>query len=124
VSRVILLIRRWKDFKPCEDPRVIAQRKAWWRKLFCIPYVEFRQELSKIAAANYDKLQADKIYYTLDDFFEDQNATQPGDWVLPVDDDDWLCNGICQTIKTLTTRKDFVVWHCNVVSVFKLAPPT
>jgi len=124
MARVILMIRRTKDYKPWEDLDVIEQRKQWWRTLFRIPYVEFRQELSKIAATNYDKLGADKIYYTIDDFVEEQHLIQPDEWVLPLDDDDWLCNGICETIKTLTPAKNFIVWRGNVRSMFKSIPPT
>jgi hypothetical protein len=124
MSDVIMFIRRTRHFTTWEDINVMEDRKQWWNKLFRVPYYEFRVELSKIAATNYDKLRADKIYYTIEDFVEAQpTAVKPGDWILPLDDDDWLCDGICQRIKEVMSPKDFLVWPCNVVSVFKYAPP-
>lgn len=125
MSKVILLVRRNKTYTVvwhgCGP--VLAQRKELWDNLFRVPYFEFRQRMAAIAGDNYESLNVDKIYHYIEDFFNDQDAVKPGDWVLPIDDDDWLCNDIGQTIKTLTPAKNLIVWRCNVVSVFNLAPP-
>jgi hypothetical protein len=124
MSAVNVVVRRNKHFTVFFGYENLNERKAWWDELFRIPYVDFRQELAAIASRNYSELQADRLYTTLEAFFDDQHdITQAGDFVLPVDDDDWLCNGICQTIKDHNPTKDFIAWNCRVVSVFKPAPP-
>jgi len=126
VSNVILLVRRNKTFTagwPADA--VLAQRKELWDNLFRVPYFEFRQRVAAIAGDNYESINVDKIYHYIEDFFSDQASIKSDDWILPIDDDDWLCNDIGQTIKTLipVPAKNLIVWRCNVASVFKLAPP-
>lgn len=126
MPRVILLVRRNRNFSRIDNEHLDAliRRKELWNELFRIPYNEFRQKLSDIASDNYENLQVDKIYHYVEDFFNDRDAVKPDDWVIPIDDDDWLCNDIGQTIKELAPTKNLIVWLCNVATVYNMAPPT
>jgi len=120
MSRVIVVIRKYKKYIPWMN---IDEKIKWWNELFKIPFTDFRREMSNIAFNNHNLINADKIYYTLDEFIVDQQLIQPSDWILPIDDDDWLCNNIGQSIRNLDTNSNFISWKCNIISVFKLKDP-
>jgi hypothetical protein len=120
MSRVIVVIRRHTEYIPWMN---IDEKIQWWNEIFKIPFIDFRKEICSIAFNNHDLINADKIYYTLDEFIVDQQLIQPSDWILPIDDDDWLCNDICTYIRNNKSKENFLSWRCNVISIFKLFPP-
>ncbi len=120
MNKVIVVIRRSKNYTPWME---IDSKIQWWNEVFKIPFLEFRRELSNIAFNNHDEIKADKIYYTIDDFKNDLDSITPQDWILPIDDDDWLCNGVCSKIQNTITNSDCLSWKTNVISVFSTIPP-
>lgn len=116
MNKVIVVIRRNKNYTPWIE---IDNKIQWWNEVFKIPFLEFRRELSNIAFNNHDEIQADKIYYTIEEFQDDKDLIQPQDWIIPIDDDDWLCDDVCSKIRDIDTKEDLISWQCNVISIFQ-----
>ena len=111
--QTVILIRRWKNYKPWME---ISKKINLWNSLFKIPFIEFRHELSKIAFDNHETINPDKIYYYLDDFDFTHYANKKDHWIIPIDDDDWLSNNVCTYLKDISTEQDVICWKCNVLT--------
>lgn len=111
--KTIILIRRWKNYKPWME---ISKKIDLWNSLFKIPFIEFRHELSKIAFDNHEIINPDKIYYYLDDFDFTYYTNKKDYWIIPIDDDDWLSNNVCTYLKDTYIEQDVICWKCNVLT--------
>lgn len=117
---VTILVRRWKGYKPWFD---ISAKIDLWNSVCRIPFTEFRKELSNIAFDNHNMIGADKIYYYINDFDFEYYSKQNNHWIIPIDDDDWLCNDVCTILKNMNIEQNVICWKCNIITT-KIADGT
>jgi hypothetical protein len=89
-----------------------------WDSLLNMSFMETRARLADIAADNYHRLGADIILNYNDQWSYDLIKTLGEGYVLPVDDDDWLPDGIFMEMKSMP-KSDLYWWNSMHISSWR-----
>jgi hypothetical protein len=106
--------RRWGNYN---KRKALVEKLQMWDDTLNMSFMETRQALADIASDNYSSLGADVILNYNDQWCYDFMKTIGDGWVLPVDDDDWLPDGILDKIRVLPNAEMYW-WNSLSVACF------
>lgn len=140
MSKVMVFCRRWIDWRQLKEPQAIRRQSAdfnhefntqimleeWKRDNPLIPLGDYREALQRLARKSWQQAGAHIVLHHCQ--AETQHRPQPqldliqqlrtAQWVIPIDDDDWLAPGLAERLQHPRLRRLWMAtWPSQLIYI-------